>query len=413
MRFTKPKKAIGIDIGTHSVKAVQMVRSGKGYRVERVGYALVDRHQVNVDPILAHADSVRQALDDMAVNQSLLVGALPGQTVVIRYPRIPNMDESQIMGAVEKEAGQNIPYDLSEVYLDWSILEQIEEAGQDQLKLILVAAKHEVIESRLQIAEAAEIQYGILGVDSLALADAAECCGMLRGDETVALIHIGASSVSIHFARDGVSNFIRDISWGARELIQAIAKSRRCELDEAERALAESVHEDYASSQEIAEMESPAEAVEVGLDDPFGSGGGGLLDPLEDELGSLDGSSARGGASSAPASGRKVGKEGALKDVLSIPISRLVSEIRRSFDYYEHQLYENPVDRVVLSGGGAQHPLIRAMISEELGVDSVEIADPSASTLTLAAGNASSALYNQPSQFMVAIGLAARGVDEL
>ena len=59
---------------------------------------------------------------------------------------------------------------------------------------------------------------------SLALADAAEGCDFLRIGETVAMVNIGLSSASIHFIKDGVSNFIRDVSWGSRELIQAIAK---------------------------------------------------------------------------------------------------------------------------------------------------------------------------------------------
>ena len=47
----------------------------------------------------------------------------------------------------------------------------VEEGEESQLKILLVAARHEVIESRVQIADAAEVQYAALGVDSLALAD--------------------------------------------------------------------------------------------------------------------------------------------------------------------------------------------------------------------------------------------------
>ena len=235
MAFAKPKRAIGLDIGTHSVKAVQMSRSGGRLYVDEVGYELIDREQVNADPVMAHANAVREAMRGMPSGQCYVVAAMPGQTAVIRYPRLSGADRDNLAAAVEREAGQNIPYELNDVLLDWTLLAEVEEAGEQQLKVLLVAAKHEVIDSRLQILDGAEVQCAVLGVDSLALADAAEACGILHEGETVALVHVGLSSSSIHFVKDGVSNFIRDVNWGGRELIQAIAKERRCDFAEAER----------------------------------------------------------------------------------------------------------------------------------------------------------------------------------
>jgi type IV pilus assembly protein PilM len=102
-----------------------------------------------------------------------------------------------------------------------------------------------------------------------------------------------------------------------------------------------------------------------------------------------------------------------LREVLSAPLTRMVSEVRRSFDYYEHQLYERPVDRLILTGGGASLPLLAQVLNEELGVDTVEVADPSKSTLFLGDDAATMDLRERPAQFMVALGLAARGMADL
>lgn len=372
-----------------------MARSGANFRVEYAGKALIDRNQLNVDPVAANANAVREALSGMSVAQALLVGALPGQTVVIRYPRLPDMPEDQLDSAIENEAGQNIPYDLSEVFLDWVPLETIEDGNDKQLRILLVAAKTEVIESRVQIAEASEVQFGVLSVDSLSLADAAEAAGMLKAGETLALVNVGASSASIHFMRDGVSNFIRDVSWGAREMIQAVAKGRRVDYEEAQRMLAEA----DASGQLAAKPAAPEPPVESG------GPGESLLDPLEEEpatsIGSGMGLSEYGS------------EEMDLRDILSTPISRLVSEIRRSFDYYEHQLYEKPVDRIVLSGGVANLSILKDTLMEELGVDSVDIADPAQGRVMVGNDYAVETLRDDPAQFMVAIGLAARGMADI
>jgi len=413
--FTKPKKAIGLDVGTHSVKAVQMSRSGGRYCVDEVGYALVDRGQVNADTVMAHANAVRAALANMAVAQSLLVAAMPGQTVVIRYPRLTDVSRDQMDEAVQREASQNIPYDLREVFLDWVLLDEVEEEEHKQQKVLLVAAKHEVIDSRVQILGAAEVQCGILGVDSLALADAAEACGFLRPGETVALVNIGLTSVSVHFVKDGVSNFIRDVSWGARELIQAIAKDRRCDYEAAESLLQQAGASPAESVEETPDAVPTAEAVPEAAEDIFeeparpSGGGGSLLDPLDEELG---GSLGEPAAKPRPA---VLGDESQrdLREVLATALSRLVSEIRRSFDFYEHQLYERPVDRLILSGGVAHLPLVGETLAEEIGVETIEVAEPTSSDLIVGDDAATAPLWQHPAQFLVALGLAARGMADL
>lgn len=402
MRFTKPKKVVGLDIGSHSVKVVQMAKSGGKLNVEEVGYAVIDRNLLNSDPVEAHALALREALSNIAVTQSMVVGALPGQTVVIRYPRLRNVSEEDMSEAIEKEANHNIPYDLSEVLLDWSILDRESDGDNEQTKVLLVAAKHEVIDSRVQYADAADIQYNMLSVDSLALADAADSCNMLVENETAALINIGSSTVSIHFTKNGVSNFIRDISWGAKELIQCIAKARQLDFETAEQILFETAHT-------ISHHESDVVAVEAVNDDSYsendGDSNASLLEPLSDELGLEDNSLGNPGDDLAPAPIH----ETPVSDILSQPIERLVAEVRRSFDYYEHQLYEHPVDRIILSGGVAHLPIIREALSENLDIENVVVADPSDSALNF---KKSAAMAN-PSQFMVAVGLAARGAEEL
>jgi type IV pilus assembly protein PilM len=410
-------------MGTHSVKAVQMSRSGGRLCIDEVGYALLDKNAVNADPVAAHAEAVRMALVNMAEKQSYVVAALPGQNVVIRYPRLPDSARDDLDSAVQREAGQNIPYDLNDVSLDWTELHDQGE-GADQLKVLLVAAKHESVESRVQILQDAEVDCAVLGVDSLALADAAEGCDLLRVGETVALVNIGLTSASIHFVKDGVSNFIRDVNWGARELIQAIAKERRCDFQEAERILKEATFE-APQAEALAEAEPMAgeygdipEAVngdDVFGNDPFGvphaaaSGGGSLLDPLDEEL---DGPPARPTVSApGPLGGGLNDRD--LRDTLSAPLTRMVAEIRRSFDYYEHQLYESPVNRLILCGGIAHLPIIGDTLMEELGVEQVEVADPTRSALVLGDNAAMGELLHFPAQFMVAIGLAARGMADL
>jgi len=390
VRFTKPKKVIGLDIGTHAVKAVQMSRSGERLVIEDMGYALVDRIRVNADPVAAQADALREALEGMPLQQCLIVGALPGQTVVIRYPRLKKTAAAEMDAAIEAEARHNIPYDLSEVFLDWSLLDEETEGDETNLKVLLVAAKHDVIDTRLRIAQAVDVEYGVLSVDSLALADAADCANLLSPNGTTALINIGATSVSIHFTKNGTSNFIRDINWGARELIQAISKARRCDYEHAEAILVN--YDD-----EVAQGRAKAS---VDASKPPKLNNASALEPLDEELENMSGAQDL----SAPTP---------LDEILAIPVSRFVSEVRRSFDYYEHQLYEHPVDRIVLSGGIAHLTPIREALHNDLDIENVILANPVEGSIRMGRKAAIPQFEEHPAQFMVAVGLAARGASEI
>lgn len=426
MGFTKPKKAIGLDIGTYAVKAVLMSRASGRLKIEQTACALVDRNELNVDPVRAQVTAVIEALEAMPVSQSYVVAALTGNTVVVRYPRLTDVPKEQLRSAIEREAANNMPYDLRDVFLDWVVLDEYQEDERRQLKVLLVAAKHEEIETRQQVLYGADVQCGVLSVDSLALADAGEACDFLRVGETVAIINVGLNSSSIHFIKDGVSNFIREVNWGAREIFQAVAKGRRCDFDQAI-GIVEGYEQEGMTDTDVPEALEALET-EIGFaeddevpmaGDPFAEvgGGGSLLDPLDEELGVAGGGA--GGASDsfnmgmAGPSGGLEKKEQRLEDLVAGPLSRMGVEFRRSFDYYEHQLYEQPVDRIVLAGGLAGFPLVAMTLKDELGFGVVEIANPLDSVLLLGEEDALKPLIKRPAQFVVAVGLAARGMADL
>ncbi|MBI4831101.1 MAG: pilus assembly protein PilM [Candidatus Lindowbacteria bacterium] len=93
-------------------------------------------------------------------------------------------------------------------------------------------------------------------------------------------------------------------------------------------------------------------------------------------------------------------------------LSRLIGEIRRSIDYYEKQLYEKNVNRMVLSGGTAMFPGLDQSLADAAGVP-VEIVNP-VQTLMVEEGSPDvKDLVENRAQFNVAVGLAARGMEEL
>ncbi len=133
------------------------------------------------------------------------------------------------------------------------------------------------------------------------------------------------------------------------------------------------------------------------------------LEPLEEDLGGFDGDAAMLQAAQVD----DLQAVTPLEEILAMPIAKLVTEVRRSFDYYEHQLYERPVERIILSGGVAHLPPIREALRNDLGIEEVCVADPCRAGIRIRGKTNAPEFEEHPAQFMVAIGLAARGASEL
>lgn len=392
--LSKPKTTIGIDLGTHSIKAVQLSNFGDGLKVERA--ALLKLQGDGMSEEKRNEESVR-ALRSFAssfqVKRSTVITALPGQDTFIRYLRFPKMPPEELRNSIELEADQNLPYDLTEVSTDSVVLEEITERGETIMKILLVAAKNEMIDKTLNLLRSVGISPNILGITTLAIADAFEANGGFQPDETVALINIGASSTNIHFCRNGISNFTRDISRGGRDLTVAIQKLLKVPYDEAERLKA-----DYAQNHS---------ANDGGLE-----GLGGVEDIASEEFSLVDsGSDELADEPTEPMSKMKTDDASRIVNATRPAVNRLIGEIRRSIDYYEKQLYEKNVSRLVLSGGTATFPGLDQLLADATGVP-VEIVDPVQTIQIEERSPDVKDLINNRAQFNVAVGLAARGFAE-
>ena len=85
----KPKRAGGIDLGSQSVKAVELIVSGGQPAVSRAVKVALDPLQMNSDPMATQVAALRSITAAFEPGGTVFVAALSGQSVVIRYPRLP------------------------------------------------------------------------------------------------------------------------------------------------------------------------------------------------------------------------------------------------------------------------------------------------------------------------------------
>jgi len=395
--LAKLKTTIGVDLGTHSVKAVQMSAFGDGAKIDKAVLLPLNSDMNDEKRVEATIRALRTIASGFTVKKAAIVAALPGQDTFIRYLRFPKMPPEELKSSIELEADQNLPYDLAEVSMDSVVLEEIAERGETIVKILLVAAKNEAINRTVDLLRGVGLAANIIGVTTLAIADAFDANGGFRPNETVALVNIGASSTNIHFCRDGISNFTRDISRGGRDLTAAIQKLMKVDFAEAER-----LKVNYAKNSGSKAAENMLEALDVSP-------------PGEDiETNNFEGQPASDGAeeSTEPMASMKTDDVSRLVNATRPALNRLIGEIRRSIDYYEKQLYEKNVDRLLLSGGTAMFPGLDQALADAAGIP-VEIVSPAQALIVEEDSPDVKDLMENPAQFNVAVGLAARGIEEL
>ncbi|MEK7449033.1 MAG: type IV pilus assembly protein PilM [Planctomycetota bacterium] len=345
--MAKVKSVVGLDIGSKSVKAVELTPVGSGYVV--TGYA--SRELAGPDES-ALKETLKEMFSGNHFKTKKVVTSVSGRSVIVRYIAMPEMANDELKNAIKYEASKYIPFEVEEVVIDCQRLEagqksaEKDKAPAKEMRVLLVAAKRAMIDKHVGLLEDSGLWPLVIDVDSFALGNALELHRTLSSepipaDKTIALIDIGASKTNINIIQDNISYFTREIYIAGNDFTDAITKKLGCEPIEAEKI-----------------KRAP--------------------ENRSDEV----------------------------KEVVSSMLEDLCHEIHLSLDYFENQ-FDKSVDYLYLSGGGAlligldevfektfdKRP-VRWNPFEHLNIDTTQVNQDD--------------IRKQFSQLTIAVGLAAR-----
>lgn len=239
---SKTPPLIGLDIGSSSVKLVELSQSaGGGLRLERYAIEPLPRGAVvdgNIDKIEIVAEAVKRAWRRAGCKIKNVSMALPASAVITKRIALPaNLREEELEMQVESEANQYIPFALDEVSLDFQVLGPIANAPDD-LEVLIAASRKEKVEDRMAVAQAAGLKPVVVDVESYAMRAALErLIGQLpNGGEglVIAVFYVGASTTSVTVIHDGEAIYEREQSFGGQQLTGDIARSYGIPIEEAE-----------------------------------------------------------------------------------------------------------------------------------------------------------------------------------
>lgn len=231
---------VGVDIGTSSVKLLQLARSGGNLRIEHLAIEPLPEGafaEHNINDIEAVGAAISNALKRSGSHAKHCAMAVSGSAVITRLIHVPaDLEESEIEGQIEIEVGQYVPYPRDEVSIDFELLGP-SARNADVNEVLLAASKTENIEARQAVAEMAGLNVRVVDVESLATTNAFDLvreAEAIPDSAVIAVLDLGDVRSSLNVMRAGRSIYYRDHPFGGRELIEESMRRYGLDADQAQ-----------------------------------------------------------------------------------------------------------------------------------------------------------------------------------
>jgi type IV pilus assembly protein PilM len=314
---------IGLDIGTHSVKLVQMQVGGDTRRV--LNYSIQDIYGPEMDydlegpPNRLVSSAIKEAFKEIKVNPKRVKNlntAMGGNSISVNQITSIPLAPEELESSLIFEARKHLPLDDSEPLIDYQILKG--DMDSEQVSILLAATTRKAFQSRLEMLKDIGLKPHIIDSEMLALLNSYILTqGPLQSPPTI-FLNVGAKSTNLIICGGEAKFFARDIQWAGFSFTDDIRDNKDV---------------DYPTAEKIKRDEGI-----FGLEEGI-SGDSGIRMQ------------------------RKFTQDS------------LVSEILRSLRYYAKETSVREFDKVLLSGGSARIDGLAGFLTEKLNIP-VEIYDP-------------------------------------
>ena len=344
------KSIVGVDIGSSSVKAVELQRKGTEFQLVSLGYESLQPDSI-VDGQIMELNNVSAAIANIFVEHKIkttrVAASVSGHSVIVKNIVLPQMTDDELQESFGWHAEEHIPFDISDVNLDY----QITERSPDAIHVLLAACKQDKIANLKQAIQLAGKQPAVIDVDAFALQNCYELNYDPQPGQVVALLNIGASTTNINILNGIRSVFTRDATVGGYQYTALLQKEMGLSFEEAEK-------------------------VKRGMGSPEASEDGNIALIME-----------------------------TVSDILRL-------EIKKTMDFYRATTDdpEAAVQKILVSGGASKQKGIAEFLNKRFEIP-VEIFDPFRKIHVDARGFDPEYMREVVPKMAIAVGLALRGVD--
>jgi len=242
--FSGKKKLVGLDIGSSSLKLAEVISNSKGHYLNRFSEIPLPKGVI-IDGVLADPSTLSLKIKEIfkvsGCGRKGIVTSIAGNSVIIKKVTLEQMNETELRDLIHDEAGKYLPFDnMDDVNYDFQILGE-NNYNPNQMDIIIVAAKKEVINNYLEAVTAANQNIVVMDVAPFVLETLYETNYEFSNDEIVVLINIGASTTGINVVKGGTSIFTRDFALGGNAITDSLQAKYKVSFEEAEKIKVEGI----------------------------------------------------------------------------------------------------------------------------------------------------------------------------
>ena len=151
----------GLDIGSDSIKIVELSGSKNNFQLQTMGLIKTPGLGIDSDSerdLITVAETIRKLKKEIRVSSNNVVASISDRHSFSHLLEMPKMSLDELNQAIPWEAENIIPQPLAEVNLDWEIIEDSDLAGQNKIKVLLVAASKVLVNKYLRVLKMAELE---------------------------------------------------------------------------------------------------------------------------------------------------------------------------------------------------------------------------------------------------------------
>ena len=224
---------VGIDIGSKTIKIVELDKEGANYSLGAsgiIGYSGITIDKMTDEKEMASLGQIiRKLHSEAGVSSKDVVISIPEPLVFTRTIKFPLLTDPEIASAVKWEAEQYIPIPITDAIVQHTILARNEKSSPPEVLVLLVAAPKAVVEKYTKVIQLAGLNTVAVETELVALTRA-----LAPPDRTVLLVDLGASSTNIAISKMGLLSFSRCIPIAGEAFTRAVSQGLGVTPEQAE-----------------------------------------------------------------------------------------------------------------------------------------------------------------------------------
>lgn len=223
------QKVIGLDIGSFSIKAIEIINTFKSYEIVNFYETVVPTLEgVPLDAVVPVC--MEQLFKEHNIEADRIITAMPGQFISSRILPFNFSDPRKIEASIMVQLEDHIPFNMDDMIVDHQILGNM----RDQTMVLAVMTRKAFLKNFLDLLDRIDIDPKLVDIDSLAFYNLSSHLN-LEQEGCFAMVDVGHEKTSVCIIRDGVLRMFRSINLGGRYITEFLARDLECDYYEAQR----------------------------------------------------------------------------------------------------------------------------------------------------------------------------------